>query len=350
MTTRFRHTIRGITLFGLYASLTSCIYDYPGPCDEPSIGWFPTNVEAEYDTEWYIPITPRINWDKDFPTTLGVDRAILRPQIPSGLRIVSYPDEGEIRTFNLPAHGGEINLHSLSSHLLFYNNDTEYIIINPQAGFDNVTATTRQNSSSTYKGNSAVGTVETPQPIYSAPDMLFRAAIEDYDAETEDSLRVINIQLVPAVYTYVIHFAFDAGTEYIQKATGAVTGMSKGVFLNNGKPIPSEMVTVLYECQPEDDGYTGIVKTFGLPDYDDEGKPLYPDRRYGITLQAYLRNGKLLIFDFDISSQMQVQPEGGIIMVSGLSISDIDGKPDGGNGAFDVDVNPWGPSDDIDIM
>ena len=58
----------------------------------------------------------------------------------------------------------------------------------------------------------------------------------------------------------------------------------------------------------------------------------------------------MLTFDFDVTSQVAVQPYGGVIMVDGVAINESDGKPEGGNGAFDVDVNPWGPSDDIDIM
>ncbi len=347
---RFRHTLKWITLIAIFFGFTSCIYDYLDPCEDSSVGWFPTLVEAEYETDWYIPVTPRKPWETDFPESIGTDQSKLRPQIPSGLRIISYPDKGELQSFNLPPHGGNIDLHSLSSHLLFYNNDTEYIIINPKEGFDSVTATTRQHSQGTYKGNPKVGTVANPQPVYSSPDMLFRASIADYDAEKPDSMRIINIELLPAVFTYVVHFAFDSGLDYVQSARGAITGMARGVLLSSGKALDDGGVTLLYDCEKEGDGMTGIVKSFGLPGYTPQGEPIYPDRRYGITLQTYLRNGKMLTFDFDVTSQVAVQPYGGVIMVNGVAINDSDGKPEGGNGAFDVDVNPWGPSDDIDIM
>lgn len=180
--------------------------------------------------------------------------------------------------------------------------------------------------------------------------MLFRTSIADYNAEGPDSLRVITEELLPAVFTYVVHFSFESGMEYIQSAKGAITGMARGVLLSSGKTLDDGSVTLLYDCEKENDGYTGIVKSFGLPGYTSEGEPIYPQRRYGITLQAYLKNGKLLTFDFDVTPQMAVQPYGGVVIVSGLTINDNDGKPEGGNGAFDVDVDPWGPSDDIDIM
>lgn len=349
---RFRHnSFRMLPFILILLGFSSCIYEYPDPCeDDKPIGWYPAIVEASYETDWYLPVTPRKPWESDFPASLGIDESRLRPEVPAGLRVLSYPDDGDMKSFNLPAHGGDINLHALSSHLLFYNNDTEYILINPKAGFDSVVATTRRHSAGTYKGNPKVGTIENPQPIYSSPDMLFRRSIYDYDADSPDSLRVINVHLLPAVFSYVVHFGFDSGIDYVQSAKGAITGMARGVLLSSGKALDDGSVTLLYDCDKEGDGMTGVVKSFGLPGYTPEGEPMYPDRRYGITLQTFLKNGKLLTFDFDVTSQVAVQPYGGVIIVNGLKISESDGKPEGGNGAFDVDVDPWGPSDDIDIM
>lgn len=352
---RFRHIrLRMLPVLLSFFGFTSCLLHFGEDCcgcdceDEPS-RWYTAIVDARYDTEWFLLITPRLSWQDD-TAAYGVEFSKLRPQIPEGLRIISYPDEGgEYRSFNLPAHGGDINLHALSSHLLFYNNDTEYIIIDPKAGFDATIATTRRQNGGNYKGNPKVGTVDNPQPIYSQPDMLFRTSLSDYNADGPDSLRVINVTLQPAVFSYVVHFQFTSGLEYVSSARGAITGMASGVNLSTGDLV-DDTVTLLYDCEKEDDGMTGVVKSFGLPGYTHEGEPIAPDRRYGITLQTYLTNGKLLTFDFDVTPQMMLQPYGGVVMVAGIEITDTDGKPSGGNGAFDVDVDPWGPSEDIDIM
>ncbi|MDE6859122.1 MAG: DUF5119 domain-containing protein [Duncaniella sp.] len=349
---RFPHILTAvILLLSSIGGFTSCIYEYPEECSEDGpAGWYPTKVDAAYDTEWYIPITPRQASYKDSTSIFGIAQSQLQPRVPDGLRIISYPDDGgDMRSFNLPAHGGEINLRSLSSHLLFYNNDTEYIIIDPQAGFDKTIATTRRHSPETYQGNSAIGTDISTQPVYSEPDMLYTASMADYNADAADSARVINVLLDPAVYTYVIHFMFKDGLDYVSAARGAISGMASGVYLSSGNTVNDNGITILYNCERQNDGLTGAVKSFGVPGYIADLEQIEPTRRYGITLQAYLKNGRLLSFDFDVTSQVAVQPLGGIIMVDGISIPDSIGKPSGGSGGFNVDVSPWGPSSDIDI-
>ena len=333
------------------SALSSCGHEHSCGCpdDEPT-GWYPTQVSASYDTEWYIPVTPRQQSYNDSTTIFGIGQERLRPQKPAGLRIVSFPDNGdEPRSYNLDADGGTVNLRALSSHLLFYNNDTEYHIIDIRAGFDGTIATTRQHSAETYKGNSVTGHDLSTQPVYSEPDMLFRAAIPDYNAAGPDSARVIDVLLRPAVFSYVIHFMFTSGLDYVSAARGAISGMASGVYLSSGETVDDDGITILYNCERENNGLTGVVKSFGIPGYLPDSEQSTSAKRYGITLQTYLKNGKLLVFDFDVSAQIAVQPLGGVVMVGGIEIPDSVGKPSGGSGGFDVDVNPWGPSSDIDI-
>lgn len=352
MHSRYRHILLAATLsLATLLGVTSCIYEYPDGCpDDEDTGWYLTRIAATYDTEWFVPVTPRQISYNDSASIFGIGQERLRPQKPTGLRIVSYPDEGgDLRSFNLPPDGGSIVLHSLSSHLLFYNNDTEYLIIDPKAGFENTVATTRRHSPETFKGNTAIGSDLSTHPVYSEPDMLFRSAISDYDASAPDSARIINVMLQPAVYSYVVHFMFSHGLDYVAAARGAISGMASGVYLSTGNTIDNNGVTILYDCERENNGLTGVVKSFGIPGYVADSEQSTSAKRYGITLQTYLKNGKLLVFDFDVSSQVAVQPLGGVVMVGGLEIPDSVGKPTGGSGGFDVDVNPWGPSSDIDI-
>ena len=69
--------------------------------------------------------------------------------------------------------------------------------------------------------------------------------------------------------------------------------------------------------------------------------------RYGLNLEVKLKNGIIKNFDFDVTEQVAKQPHGGIITVSGIKISDEDGKH--GSSGFDVDVNEWGEFEDIEI-
>lgn len=76
------------------------------------------------------------------------------------------------------------------------------------------------------------------------------------------------------------------------------------------------------------------------PDYPNEHYTTRTERRYGLNLEVRLKNGKVKSFDFDVTDQVAVQPQGGVIVVSGIEISDEEGT-EGGSG-FDVTVKDWG--------
>ena len=63
--------------------------------------------------------------------------------------------------------------------------------------------------------------------------------------------------------------------------------------------------------------------------------------------QEIMVNGKFKTFEFDVTDQVKGQPRGGVIVVSGLSISDDEGLE--GGGSFDVDVDGWGEWVDIPL-
>ena len=59
-----------------------------------------------------------------------------------------------------------------------------------------------------------------------------------------------------------------------------------------------------------------------------------------------LPDGSIKVFEFDITDQMAKQPRGGVITVSGLTIDEYEF---GGGGGFDVDVDDWGPYEDVEL-
>ena len=66
-----------------------------------------------------------------------------------------------------------------------------------------------------------------------------------------------------------------------------------------------------------------------------------------LRLYYDLKNGKIKSFDFDVTDQVAAQPQGGVIVVKGIEISDEEGT-EGGSG-FDVDVEDWGDYEDIEL-
>lgn len=336
-----------VTTF-MAAMFGSCIYDYEGDCSEeiPST-WHKTDIEATYNTEWEVPITPRMDWESHWPDSIGIPYSALRPAIPSGLRMACYNSHDPVPyLINMPSQGGEIDVPGEILDVLFYNNDTEYIVFENVNHFSEVTATTRLKTRASYTGNSALGSEYEAEPTVSAPDMLFTTSMTDY--RPADDSTTIEVYLEPVVFSYAVHFTFKHGLEHVVLARGTLTGMAAGVNLYTRTTI-HERATILYDCTLHNEGITAIVQSFGVPDYhvNDE----HPDMtgRYGITLEMLLDNGKTVTRDFDVSPQVAVQPSGGVIMVGDISITEDESKPPTGGGAFDVDVADWGDNEDIYI-
>ena len=53
----------------------------------------------------------------------------------------------------------------------------------------------------------------------------------------------------------------------------------------------------------------------------------------------------MLSFDFDVTDQIEAQPHGGVIVVKDIVVKPVSGNQ--ANGGFDIDVNDWGPYEDI---
>lgn len=329
-------------------------------CDEPDIPtgiWYKTYVEADYDREWFIPVTPRYDWAAHWPDSIGVSYASLELPMPTGLRVVTFTSGGEVYHHNIEAEGGEVAMESETTNLLLYNNDTEYIVFDHPDSFSDCTATTRRRNGGFYSGNARVGSDTVSEPVRSQPDILYRRGMSETKVDSilrkEESdpatIHVIPTTLYPAVYVYVVHFNFDKGLEHVINGAAAVTGMSAGVRLSNGNTL-EETCTLMFDCHKTDKGMTGTFVSFGIPGYTPENGELYhPHGRYGITLQLVLTNSKRVSYAMDVTPQMSAQPCGGVIMTGGISVDEDDAKPEGG-GSFDVSVDPWGAPNDYEII
>jgi hypothetical protein len=102
------------------------------------------------------------------------------------------------------------------------------------------------------------------------------------------------------------------------------------------------------------DGVTATVNSFGIPGYtpntsvlDNKGKIQGNSNTYGLNLELRLKNGETVTYDFDVTDQVRIQPNGGMITVSGIVVPDEVGKK-GGSG-FNVEIKDWGDYKDVEL-
>lgn len=302
------------------------------------------NIIADYRHDWeecYGGPDWKTMWPDEY-----MDYDLLRPTKPDGIRIVNHNDEGLSDKHNVDSDGGIVTLFEGYNDVLFYNNDTEYIMFSNTDDVASTRATTRTMSRSTYVGGEyANKNEETMTP----PDMLYANFYEDLYVEKLEDPVDVTVTLQPLVYTYKIRYEFDKGLEYVSMARGALSGMARSVLLYNGN-TSEEAATLLYEAEVTDYGVRAVVNSFGIPGYPHGNYPTRGDgnAKHSLNLELQLRNGSMITLEFDVTDQVQAQPHGGVIVVGGIEIEEEDGTQ--GSGAFDVEVNDWGPYEDIDLQ
>jgi len=268
----------------------------------------------------------------------------LCPDAPDGLRVQVYNEDGTNNILNVAPEGDIVRMRPGEHSLLLYNNDTEYIVFDDMNSFASAKATTRTRTRASYAGNPYME--NTVENTVNAPDMLYGNYMENYTAERKIEADELPVTMHPLVFTYLVRYEFSHGLEYVALARGALAGMAGAVWLNSGR-TSEEAATILYDCSVEDFGTQACVQSFGIPDYPNEHYTTRTERRYGLNLEVRLKNGKVKSFDFDVTDQVAVQPQGGVIVVSGIEISDEEGT-EGGSG-FDVTVKDWGEYEDIEL-
>ncbi len=310
---------------------------------------YATDVNISYDLDWEQPYDNLTDWSAGWDALgLGFPYGALRPCEPEGIRMTAYSVDGPRVENNIAASGEEVFITPGENSLLFYNNDTEFIVFNDMGSYQTASATTRSRSRSTYAGNPlyrpsrVAGRDET---TVSAPDVLFGKYIDSYIQERVTEAQKLDITMRPLVFTYLIRFRFLHGYDYVALARGALSGMAAAVYLHNGRTA-DDALTVLYDCTLEDWGVMAEVRSFGIPDFPN---PIYGrgDGSFAVTLEVRLKNGKILEFHYDVTDQIADQPHGGVVTIDDIEISDADGS--GGGSGFDVSVDGWGEFEDVEI-
>lgn len=303
---------------------------------------YDAKVSATYALEWEVPYNNLTDYRHNWPSALGFSYNSLLPEKPEGLRAISYA-EGRLPVIvNMPADGGIASLPYSEQSLLFLNNDTEYISILNEDSYSDALATTRGRSRANYEGSPYISRSET---TVAPPDMLYGAAIGYFDNVRSAEPKPLPVDMQPLVFTYVIHCPITHGAQYAGLVRGALAGMSAGVNLSTGSTSQTP-VTILFDGAVEGNAVTARVLSFGAPGFP------YPDYSrtegdYAVNIEILLKNGKSVKYDFDISSLMNKQPRGGLIMLPGLEISDEIGSSEGSG--FDITIDGWGEEQDVDI-
>lgn len=325
----------------LIVALTSCIHKDLCVDHIEHAHRYHINVIADYRYDWEECFGGP-NWEAEWPEGyLPYDD--LRPGDPSGLRVVAYNEEGDHNIHNIKPNGGIVSLYEGYNDLLFYNNDTEYIIFSRTDNGVTTRATTRTRTRATYLGNQYAMEGE---PTLTPPDMLYANYFEDYLAVKTVEPKDVYVTLQPLVYSYKIRYEFSEGLKYVALTRGALSGMAASVTLNTGE-TSEESATLLYDCEVTDYGARAIVNTFGVPAFPHPNYPTRTEYTHGLSLEVLMRNGKTVIFEFDVTDQVQQQPHGGVIVVKDIKITEEQGMQ--GSGAFDVVVDDWGPYEDVPL-
>ena len=325
--------------FFILLLLSGCRKDLCYTHDEH--GWaVKVNVVADWEQEWER--MHETDWEQNWMEDFSCSYDELRPDVADGIRVLVYPDQGDrYNEYNLEAEGGRLSMAEGMNSLLFYNNDTEYIVFSDLDASAAASATTRTRTRTTFTSTPA----HADERTINEPDMLYGTYVDEYEAQKTVEPVDLPLTMRPLVYTYLVRYEFSHGLEYVALARGALAGMAESVYLQDGH-TGEAAATVLYDCTLQSYGAEAQVQTFGVPNYPGEGYGRAA-QVYTLNLEVRLNNGKILDYEFDVTAQVEKQPRGGVILVDGIEVSDEDGQE--GSGGFDVDVDGWGDYVDIPL-
>lgn len=318
-----RHRYWWVPTLLLAVGMTACQHKHlsdEGDCPSPHQE---LRVEALYRQNWEIPFRNGTVWEENWPADFGMDYKDLRPFLPQGFRMSFYNGDALLGSTNLPTHGGRYYRQKGNYSLLFFNNDSEYIVFEGMDRLSTARATTR-----------VVSRPGHDFPTTAPPDMLYGTHCDEFCID--DHYTPLSVELQPLVFCYLIRYKFLSGIEYVALARGALSGMADGVLLHDGCTHPST-TTLLYRADITPWGVQAMVNSFGIPDFEPDKDHITP-HDHMLNLEVRLKNGKVKNFDFDVTDQVHRQPRGGVIIVDSLVIS---------GGEFEVDVEDWGDYEDI---
>ncbi len=331
----------------------------------------------DWKTEWqYL-------WDESLYGPIGYTE-------PTGIRANVYTlDETNQRfrytTRNLPKTGGKVSLTTRQSYdMVFYNNDTEYILFSTDEANDYFYATTRSNTKAAYTRS---------YDHYNQPDQLFGTYLHDlYVTDDPDAYEMsydeegipyyvfeVNATLDPYTFIYlyqvmVLNNDDDAGKRITGCEGISVDGLAGGVDLFTRVTDSLNLVTITQEetmpmltdralrlpdgTETTGDIFAARIMTWGIPGIDPLAQnatrtEAQPQDSIGAGIGLIMRNGTVYPLQQNITEQMQQHPTGGVItlVIDAAEIPDsiIGNKPKPGGG-FDASVDNWENEIEADIV
>lgn len=331
-------------------------------------------LKVNWHLEWSLEYL--VDWENQWNSDWEIDWSKVMPTEPEGVRLLAETkDDGYRQIFNLPSDGGNVTLQPGGYTALFYNNDTEYIVFDTDNLVSSVTATTRTRTRSPYsENNPSEVTVNAPDFLFTSYTDELQICEPDEGDDTEERIIEINVPMAPVVFSYIVRCEFEGGKEFINEARVALSGMAGTVNLSNRRTL-DDVVTVLYdEAEVSDYGVEAVVRSFGLCNFDPVPTDEYPNghfytpdetgytaglscsvrpladeqTRNVLTLEVALKSGQTKTFEVDVTDRMREQPRGGVLVIKGLEITPDEGEGNS-TGGFDVSVDDWENSEDIDL-
>lgn len=321
-------------------------------------------------------------WDESLYGPIGYTE-------PSGVRANVYAindldERVRYTTRNLPKGGGRVSLTTKASYdMMFYNNDTEYILFSTDDNATYYYATTRGNTKAAYT---------RAYDHYNQPDQLFGAYLhdlyvsedpEDYTIETDDEgnyiyVYKVNASLTPLTYIYLYQVMLLNNEDQAgQRITGAegitASALSGGVDLFTRITDSTQLVSITQEdikpmqedrelrlpdgTETVGDIFAARMMTWGLPGINPleelKGRrTILPQDSIYMGIGLRLRNGNVYPIQYNVTEQMLQRPAGGVItlVIDAAEIPDsiIGEKPKPGGG-FDASVKNWENEIEADI-
>lgn len=302
------------------------------------------NLDLEWELDWEV--NSDYNWADNWGD-LGADNDYdyYRPRKPEGVAVILYNELNGNYVFSkelhMPASGGSFSIEPTTRAILFFNDDSDYVVINNLGSPHTVTASTGNHTNTSFS-DLHIGERKVKQP-----DLLYGAFIEITEEQIMKGDLPNKVVISPLAYGYVIKYHIEKNLEYVKDATGALAGMAETVNMMTGATSDSK-ATFVFESEKTSYGIGVQVMTFGVP--SSEGVNSKASSNYSgqhdLRLEIKLTNGKSVKFDHDVTDQIATQPKGGVITITDINIPD---DMVGGNSGFQPDVDEWGENTDIPL-
>lgn len=331
---------------------------------------------ADWELDWQYPLE---FWDEAIYGCIGYE-------VSTGVHAIAYQLNDEMERFrwhydrHVGIEGGRVQLATKEHYdMLFYNDDTEWILFTDRGGNDYSTfnVTTRTNSRTQYTRSYAG---------YNQPDQLMGAFAselyisddpDDYVLERNEDGSVsyvckMDVVLQPYTFIYLYQVILcnnrtDEGEAIVTSAAGlTANGLASGADLFTRRthssvvsltqdyvaPLVKDRELTLPDGTKETADIMGArIQTWGLPgivplEELTRGEAIEPVDSAFVGVGLRLHNGYTYVMQKNVTEQMVKHPAGGVItlmvdVTKEIPDSIINKQPTGG-GAFNTTVNQWG--------